>query len=726
MKRVSPRDSLAMTLVLLAAVMLLSGLHPTPVRADSGPIYFSAGVLVPTTSNDIRMTREVLTIDYTTATAKTSNPQDNLIGVHARFWFTNEGQAVTQKMGFPLAREQLSGFGYFDSGFAVKADGLTVTTTPFDDQKPTGGTALTYSMWHTFDIPFAAGQTRLVDVAYKIYPRGGYFLYVLQTGRLWKGPIGDLTIDVNFGRVPTFPDLLSVRPADYRIVGNHIVWHLSNYEPEQDIEIESMDPAFWKTVRPLKDAAEGSGAEADWYRYAMALLPDNIVGAYPGSDWSTPVPKGFVRGLQSSAYADYVQRTVLTALNHCAQGSSKAHILRAAYDARWRYYRGTGDFLNGLTVWDTRASTRAHDIYGQLLLAGTSAVNPSTDEARLAAWLTANMAGESMIGGYSLGAIHELEQSQTFARQAGIADTTVYQGMLKSILGMLNLYNTPRLLTGVSIVPSIEIQQQKLKDSAGTPVWRARIILHQTLPPSEAPFATTEPVSAQPNWKKGLPAGDPAQQDSDPSRIEFGFSNVDANDYLIIINASTFSTPDEFQANLKKVVDDYGVNLLYNKPVASAGPDEYYYPPDARQASSIQFAGYTWLQAVTPAIRFDADHGVTIASGAAPMADALCDKADTELKDVGEFFKTLSWAKDYEIDKTLQKNVNLVKATRGKNPSVTTVTYAADGTVQHTTTSGRPAWNSSLLTSLLYAAAGLVVGLLLPRRGKKHATQETA
>jgi len=176
--------------------------------------------------------------------------------------------------------------------------------------------------------------------------------------------------------------------------------------------------------------------------------------------------------------------------------------------------------------------------------------------------------------------------------------------------------------------------------------------------------------------------------------------------------------------NLKKTVDAYGVNLLDNRRVSSAGPDEYYYPTDARQASSIQFAGYTWLQAIAPAITFDAGHGVTVAQGSAPMADALCDKADTELKDVGEFFKTLSWAKDYEIDKTLQNNVELVKATRGKNPSVTTVTYAADGTVQHTT-SGQSAWSSSLLTSLLYAAAGLAVGLLLPRRGKKHTAQET-
>ena len=43
--------------------MFLCALSPAVARADSGPIYFSAGVLVPTTSNDIRMTREVLTVE---------------------------------------------------------------------------------------------------------------------------------------------------------------------------------------------------------------------------------------------------------------------------------------------------------------------------------------------------------------------------------------------------------------------------------------------------------------------------------------------------------------------------------------------------------------------------------------------------------------------------------------------------------------------------------------
>src|SRR5664280_2276402 len=462
--------------ILIISVLLCVGL-PAAAMADSGPIYFSAGILVPTTSNDIRMTREVLTIDYTNQITPTPDHQSDYIDVHARFWFRNEGKAVTQQMGFPLGRELLSGFGIWGSQFKVTMDGAAVKTLNFDEKKNTAGNSeLAYDQWNTFEIPFAAGQSRLIDVTYTILPRGGYFLYVLQTGRLWKGPIGDLTIDVNFGRAAAFPDLLSVQPAGYRLEGDHILWHFTNYEPEQDIEIESMFPDFWETVRPLRDAAERTGTEADWYRYAMALLPDTVVGRYPNDATETGgaySPLGFVRGLQTSAYADYVRQILMTALNHSTHGSTEARVLRAAYNARFSYYRVTGDFLNGVDRWESNLSLQAHNIYQGLLTAGLSLTKPSPEEKRLLPWLTIAMAGESMAGDYSLSAIHELDQSRAFAKQAGVLDSLAYQNMMKSVLDNISPYTNPRLLVGVSIVPRVEIQQQKM-DISGGPAWRVR------------------------------------------------------------------------------------------------------------------------------------------------------------------------------------------------------------------------------------------------------------
>jgi hypothetical protein len=723
MRKASLRHVGCVCLVVLMAVALLCMLHPTAARADSMPIMFdSLGVLVPATSNDIRMTREVLTIDYSNRVA---NPLA-LVAVHARFWFRNEGKAVTQQMGFPLAREELSGFRGFGEDFAVTVDGAAVKAESLNsEQEATNGSELAYSMWNTFKVQFAAGQTRLLDVTYKVLPQGGYFLYVLQTGRLWKGPIGDLTIDANFGLTAEFPDLLSVRPAGYRTQGNHILWHLVNYEPEQDIEIESMDAAFWQIVRPLKEAAERTGTEADWYRYAMALLPDDMVGYYPGMsqpDDMVAMPQEFVRGIQSSAYADYVERTLLTALNHCAHGSADARILRAAYDARYRYSKGTGDFLDGVDRWRSEPSFLAHTIYQAFLPPDMSTTSLSPDGVRMAALLTATMAAESMSSGYSLNALHELEQSQVFARQAGIEDSLEYQDMMTGALDYISPYRNPRLLTGVPIMPSVEIQQQKLTTVAGGKDWRVRIILHQTLPPSEAQLMlSNRTIPSQPDWKT-MPETDQAGAIANASyaQMEYGFSDTDPNDYLVILTWADVSSASQFQSTLQDAASNCADLLMTAR--AYSYPNGY--PSDAAMSSSLQSSIYAWFQAIVPTLGFDVDHGITMTlNPAVPMSDALCDKAETELNKLYAAYGSIPWWNNGSgIGKTLQHNLELVKATRGKNPSVTTITYASDGTATKTP-SGANSKNTPwiILACISCLFAGTAIGMLIMSRRKRVA-----
>jgi hypothetical protein len=499
------------------------------------------------------------------------------------------------------------------------------------------------------------------------------------------------------------------------------------------MEIESMYPGFWKSVRPLRDAAERTGTEADRYRYAMALLPDNIVGKYPGDMMGSTdplLPLGFVRGLQTSAYADYVQRTLITALNHCTHGSANARVLTAAYNARFSYYRVTGDFLNGVDIWRAKPSTRAHDIYQGLLTSGLSTTKLSPEETRLLAWLTVNMAGESMSGGYSLSALHELDQSQVFAKQAEITKNGEYQDQLYGDLMYLAPFSNPRLLVGVSVVPRIEIQQQRMA-TIGGPAWRARIILHQTLPPSDAQFARNDDVSSQPDWKT-MPDIDNMTglvKDSTGS-IWSGFSDADSNDYLVVLNLPEFRNAEEFQKILNETVDQgYGDSLLQNRTPTSE-EYQYYYPVDAARNYSIQSASYTWLQAISPTISFDADRGViaTIDS-TLPMVNAPCDKAETELKWIVTTFGKLSYFKGFQIDKTVQHNLDLVEQTRGKTPSVTTVTYAADGTIaksvtaEHASETSRPIW--VVLAGIAGLVAGLVLGLFVASRKRKNATSST-
>src|SRR5450830_1539530 len=130
--------------------------------------------------------------------------------------------------------------------------------------------------------------------------------------------------------------------------------------------------------------------------------------------------------------------------------------------------------------------------------------------------------------------------------------------------------------------------------------------------------------------------------------------------------------------------------------------------------SSMQSSSCTWLQAIAPKISFDTGRGVSVTlDSSVPMANTLCDKAEAELKKIVASYGTLPWSMDSEIDKTLQHNLDLVEQTRGKNPSVTTVTYAADGTVAKSITTEHAVETRGTLWVVLAGLAGLVAGLML-------------
>jgi hypothetical protein len=311
-----------------------------------------------------------------------------------------------------------------------------------------------------------------------------------------------------------------------------------------------------------------------------------------------------------------------------------------------------------------------------------------------------------------LSAIHELDQSRAFAKQAGVLDSLAYQNMMKSVLDYISPYTNPPLLAGVSIVPRIEIQQQKMNISGG-PAWRVRIILHQTLPPSEMQTVKGFIVSSQPDWKT-MPAIDSTtglvQYYSDNGFVESGFSDTDPNDYLTILTLVEVRNAEECTKIVTTAADGSAPILMYTK----AYGDAFDYPADAMTSSSMQSSSCTWLQAIAPAINFDVNRGLSVAlNRKVPMANVLCDKAETELKKIAANYATLSWSKDYGIDETLQHNLDLVEQTRGKNPSVTVVTYAADGTVAKTVTTEPAGETHGTLWVVLAGIAGLVAGLLL-------------
>jgi len=60
----------------------------------------------------------------------------------------------------------------------------------------------------------------------------------LNTGSYWKGPIGTLDMTFKFPYKAAAPNVFSITPGGYKIDGNEVVYHLVNYEPVQNIEVE--------------------------------------------------------------------------------------------------------------------------------------------------------------------------------------------------------------------------------------------------------------------------------------------------------------------------------------------------------------------------------------------------------------------------------------------------------------------------------------------------------
>jgi len=94
-----------------------------------------------------------------------------------------------------------------------------------------------------------------VEVSYEAEPVGGYFLYVLTTGAYWKDPIGTLNMTFKFPYEAVSPNVLSVTPGEYKVKGNEIVYQLTNYEPQQDMRLNSYLMISTKDY-PLKLKAE--------------------------------------------------------------------------------------------------------------------------------------------------------------------------------------------------------------------------------------------------------------------------------------------------------------------------------------------------------------------------------------------------------------------------------------------------------------------------------------
>ncbi|MGC8721512.1 MAG: hypothetical protein ACP5SB_02925 [Caldisericaceae bacterium] len=284
-------------------------------KGDAGPVFAYGLNIAPYQENNVTLVKETLSI----LLQDDKDTYGEKVAVNAKFVFVNEGEKAIVKMGFPFGVKDAMGREPRD--ISVKVDGKSVNTTEITVVPQ----LIAYSPWVIFDVAFNKGETKTVDVSYRGIPLGGRFVYILETGRFWKGPIGTLDISIKFSLTPEYPYLLSLKPQGYSIAGNEASYHFVNFEPYQNIEIEFLPEEFYNKIKPFKDKAEKTNSASDWFNYALSLLPENPFGPFRISREEG----GFADSYRTNNFQDYVLDTLDRALLLQKEGSTEQKILSA-------------------------------------------------------------------------------------------------------------------------------------------------------------------------------------------------------------------------------------------------------------------------------------------------------------------------------------------------------------------------------------------------------------
>lgn len=211
---------------------------PAAVLADDGVLGSVGSAVVPLESDQVTMVAEWIDAAVVDGEAR----------VTCVFTFSNGGPPVEILMGFP-ERSPSSSRGEETEilDFAASVDGAPLPVRFRLEATPAAGTDTAdgsgpYRGWHTFTVPFAAGQTRVVRNTYRgtlgrMSDGSRTFRYVVATGASWRGPIGEATIRVIWSDDEVVPGSVQAHPEPAAWTGSSASWRFRELEPTSDQDI---------------------------------------------------------------------------------------------------------------------------------------------------------------------------------------------------------------------------------------------------------------------------------------------------------------------------------------------------------------------------------------------------------------------------------------------------------------------------------------------------------
>lgn len=219
-------------LILLAFFAML--FFPAFAYADDAVIGRTPDGVYPMLDAEVEMKSESIIIDIDRS------------AVECTFTFLNTGEAREVQMGFPGKLSEDMGSSFSDdvslslSNFRTFVNGVELPVEKEKGVRPKIDMPF-YSEWYTFTVPFAAGETVIVNNTYTYQPSYNSIGdvstgYVLQTGATWKGSIGKARVEFKLGSVKPW-QIEQLRPGGFRFEGNSIIWERNNIEPTYDLEM---------------------------------------------------------------------------------------------------------------------------------------------------------------------------------------------------------------------------------------------------------------------------------------------------------------------------------------------------------------------------------------------------------------------------------------------------------------------------------------------------------
>jgi hypothetical protein len=268
----------------------------SPALADQAPFWESPVGLVPGNPDiQVRMAAETVDIEVV------ERGDEVHAIVKAAFTMVNDGADATVKVGFPASTTSLfdrlvepdaDGRRFADAPVMFSPDALRAFQVSVDGRElrswrqevPAAAEAGFGADWLMWEMSFPAGQTTTVDVAYeqvlseRPQDRVVQPMYVLRTGALWSGAIGEATVTMrarnggalvggaelymrtdDAGAVTTYPRAEQVYgPADAASASpTEIVWRFTDLEPTRDVGATYVRAAAWQAFAEADQAILG-------------------------------------------------------------------------------------------------------------------------------------------------------------------------------------------------------------------------------------------------------------------------------------------------------------------------------------------------------------------------------------------------------------------------------------------------------------------------------------